>query len=130
MLNATKTITVINAEVSAGNHVYHAATIEGVSFCKEAKTSVGSTGTTPVSRYIVRVPEERCKAYLPPADWRNCPDGHWTVQPDCYVVCGKLTLGDTAILPQDLDGFDFFVVSAWRDSRGLPLGHIRLEGSR
>lgn len=130
MLNAHKTITVINTEVKAGNHIYHTATIEGVSFCKEAKTAAGSTGTTSATHCIVRVPEAACQKYLPFTEWRNSPDGHWTVQPDCYVVCGEIILDDAAILPQVLEGTDFFVVSAWKDSRGLSLGHIRLEGVR
>lgn len=137
MLGCTETVTIINTCTDEnGADAYQSYVISGASWCEEYTVSPAKAGDTPGSRFICRIPQDRCGGYLPPQQWKQLADkqGCWTVQPDSYVVRGALAaLPEGFLPPASLDtlGVAFFRVQNWRDSRSAPrLGHIRIGGSR
>lgn len=137
MLGCDKTVTVINAYTDeAGKQAYQACVLSGVSWYEECAVTPSKAGDAPGIRVVCRVPLDRCRGYLPAADWAKQADksGHWTLQPDSYVVYGALeALPSDFVPPSALDalGATYFRVLHWHDSRSAPhLGHIRMGGSR
>ena len=136
MIGCTETVTIINAFTDDGGaQQYRACVLSGVSWYEDCAVTTSKAGDASGSRFICRIPQDRCGGYLPPQQWAQLADkqGRWTVQPDCYAVHGAFALPSDGFLPPESlaqSGLPWFRVLTWRDSRGAGrLGHIRIGGS-
>ena len=105
---------------------YRRNIIRNIHWYTNQKTAVGDGGLRSADEYKIRIPLESCEGYLPPAEYQENPDGHWTVENGDLFVRGGLDLeiGKTSELARYHPG----QVLSWSDNRHGNQPHIRIGG--
>lgn len=114
MLMATETITLVQRVSEDDGEQYKLTVISGVSFYGKTVTVPTEKGAKPQNTYQVRIPADRM------------PEGI-TPKPGDFVVHG-VALEVTAA-PRDLQGYEYFAVTAVSDNRRGRLAHWAVRGA-
>lgn len=121
-------ITIYNAWLnpSLNKKIYRRTVIRDVHWYTNQKTTVGEGGLRSADEYKIRIPLESCDGYRPPDEYRNDPDGHWTVENGDLFVRGILDL--EICKASELARYHPGQVLSWSDNRHGNQPHIRIGG--
>lgn len=129
-----KTVTVYNKlsgkDSATRKDVWYRRVLNDCSFTSETVRNVSGTTVSVGNAFVCRIPEN--PDYLPYNEWRENPDGHFTLNVGDYVFFGEI---DEFITPETLQTIyqrykdRAFQVRGFKDNTGCGrLKHYRLDG--